>query len=165
MSKKQDEITTTTEEIDKVDPTLIINIQKISPNAVLPVRKTALAAAFDIAAAEPAIVKPQSVTVVKTGLRFEMPGNVEAQIRSRSGLAAQGIFVMNSPGTVDADYRGEIAVILFNTSADKGFSIEPGDRIAQVAFREVPTVQMVEVEEITSTTDRGDGAMGSTGIK
>ncbi len=165
MSEDNNQITVSEKDIKISDPNIIINVQKISPTAKLPQAKTKLAACFDLYASEPAIVKPQSVAVINTGLRFEMPENVEAQVRSRSGLASEGIFVLNSPGTVDADYRGEVKIILFNTSADKGFAVEAGDRVAQVAFREVPSTELVEVGEITSTTERGDGALGSTGKK
>lgn len=105
-------------------------------------------------------------SIVPTGLSIEIPPGYEAQVRSRSGLAAkQGIAVLNSPGTIDSDYRGEIKVILINTS-DHSFRIQHGDRIAQLVFAPVARVTFVEAAtgEELSDTARGDGGFGSTGI-
>jgi dUTP pyrophosphatase len=100
--------------------------------------------------------------LVKTGLFLELPAGVEAQVRPRSGLALKkGITVLNSPGTIDADYRGEVGVILINLSKDK-FSINPGDRIAQLVFAKHEQADFQEVE-VLSETDRGEGGFGSTG--
>lgn len=102
--------------------------------------------------------------LVKTGLFLELPAGVEAQVRPRSGLALKkGITVLNAPGTIDADYRGEVGVILINLSKEK-FSIQPGDRIAQLVFatHEQADFQMVES---LSETERGEGGFGSTGEK
>jgi dUTP pyrophosphatase len=103
-------------------------------------------------------------TIVKTGLFIELPIGYEAQVRPRSGLAAKkGITVLNSPGTVDADYRGEIGVILVNLS-NEDFVIENGERIAQLIIAKHERAEWVEVQEL-SETSRGKGGFGSTGVK
>ena len=100
--------------------------------------------------------------LIKTGLFLELPVGVEAQVRPRSGLALKkGITVLNSPGTIDADYRGEVGVILINLSKDK-FSINPGDRIAQLVFAKHEQADFQVVDSL-SETDRGEGGFGSTG--
>lgn len=101
--------------------------------------------------------------VIPTGIILELPVGFEAQIRSRSGLASKnGIVVTNSPGTVDSDYRGEIMVILTNTSNNR-FTVEPGMRIAQMVINQLPLVRFVEADEV-SETERGAGGFGSTGL-
>ena len=103
-------------------------------------------------------------TIVKTGLFSELPIGYEAQVRPRSGLAAKkGITVLNSPGTVDADYRGEIGVILVNLS-NEDFVIENGERIAQLIIAKHERAEWIEVSEL-SETSRGEGGVGSTGVK
>lgn len=102
--------------------------------------------------------------IVPTGLYMALPSGYEAQIRPRSGLAAKkGISVLNSPGTIDADYRGEICVILVNLSKED-FVINPGERIAQMVIARYESVEWEEVESLDST-DRGAGGFGSTGVK
>lgn len=101
--------------------------------------------------------------IVKTGLFLELPIGYEAQIRPRSGLAAKkGITVLNSPGTIDADYRGELGVILVNLSSEV-FTIENGDRIAQMVIAKHEQARWIEVEQLNETT-RGSGGFGSTGV-
>ena len=103
-------------------------------------------------------------TIVKTGLFIELPLGFEAQVRPRSGLAAKkGITVLNSPGTIDADYRGEIGVILVNLS-NEPFIIENGERIAQLIIAKHERAEWIEVQEL-SATSRGEGGFGSTGTK
>lgn len=103
-------------------------------------------------------------TIIKTGLFIELPVGYEAQVRPRSGLAAKnGITVLNAPGTIDADYRGEIGVILANLSKES-FTVEPGDRIAQLVIAKHDRAEWIEVEAL-SDSDRGAGGFGSTGIK
>jgi dUTP pyrophosphatase len=107
---------------------------------------------------------PLERKLVKTGLYIEIPAGYEAQIRPRSGLAIKhGITVLNSPGTVDADYRGEIGIILVNLS-DKEFVINDGDRIAQMIIASHETAELVEVEEL-GETGRGEGGFGHSGRK
>ena len=114
--------------------------------------------------AAPITLKSLERTIVKTGLFIELPIGYEAQVRPRSGLAAKkGITVLNSPGTVDADYRGEIGVILVNLSHED-FVIENGERIAQLIIAKHERAEWLEVTEL-SETSRGEGGFGSTGVK
>ena len=109
-------------------------------------------------------LKPLERTIIKTGLFIELPIGLEAQVRPRSGLAAKkGVTVLNAPGTIDADYRGEIGVILVNLS-NKNFTIENGERIAQLVIAKHERVSWQEVE-VLDKTERGAGGFGSTGVK
>jgi len=113
---------------------------------------------------ESVTLQPLERTIVKTGLFIELPIGYEAQVRPRSGLAAKnGITVLNAPGTVDADYRGEIGVILVNLS-NTPFVIENGERIAQLIIAKHERAEWIEVQELTETS-RGEGGFGSTGVK
>jgi dUTP pyrophosphatase len=113
---------------------------------------------------ESQILKPLERTIIKTGLFIELPIGFEAQVRPRSGLAAKkGITVLNAPGTIDADYRGEIGVILVNLS-NENFTIENGERIAQLIIAKHERAEWIEVQQL-SETDRGKGGFGSTGVK
>ncbi|TDQ28664.1 dUTP diphosphatase [Tenacibaculum caenipelagi] len=112
---------------------------------------------------EPVILKPLERAIIKTGLFIALPVGYEAQVRPRSGLAAKkGITVLNSPGTVDADYRGEIGVILVNLS-NEDFIVNDGERIAQLVIAKHERVQWQEVE-LLNETERGAGGFGSTGV-
>ena len=133
-------------------------------NNVLPTYETILSAGMDIRANlnESIIIKPSERTLVPTGLFIELPAGFEAQIRTRSGLAAKnGITVLNSPGTIDADYRGEIKVILINLS-QQDFVVNHGDRIAQMIIAKHETISWKQVNEL-KTTERGSGGFGHTG--
>jgi dUTP pyrophosphatase len=132
----------------------------------LPNYETLGSAGMDIRAnlTESITLNPLERTIVKTGLSIELPIGYEAQVRPRSGLAAKkGITVLNSPGTVDADYRGEIGVILVNLS-NEPFVIENGERIAQLVIAQHERAEWIEVETL-SETSRGAGGFGSTGVK
>jgi len=132
----------------------------------LPKYETDLSAGMDLYAniEEPIILKPMQRILVKTGLSIALPSNYEAQIRPRSGLAYKnGITVLNSPGTIDADYRGEVGVLLINLS-DVEYCIEDGTRIAQMIIAPYTKAQWNSVEEL-SETHRGAGGFGSTGKK
>lgn len=119
-------------------------------------------AAFDLRSAADLTVPPSKAVLVPTGLMLELPAGFEAQIRPRSGLAAKhALTVLNSPGTIDAGYRGEIKVILFN-AGDQEFAIARGDRIAQMVIQTLPDVTLVPAVEL-SASDRGAGGFGSTG--
>ena len=129
----------------------------------LPKYQTALSAGMDLYAniEESVTLKPLERKLISTGLLIELPQGFEAQIRPRSGLAIKnGITVLNSPGTIDADYRGEIGVILVNLSAES-FTVNDGDRIAQMVIAKHETAIWDEVDEL-SETDRGEGGFGST---
>ncbi len=132
----------------------------------LPNYETIASAGMDLRAnlSEPIELKPLDRAIVKTGLFIELPIGYEAQVRPRSGLAAKkGITVLNSPGTVDADYRGEIGVILVNLS-NENFVVENGERIAQLIIAQHERAEWIAVEAL-SETSRGEGGFGSTGVK
>lgn len=131
----------------------------------LPAYATALSAGMDLRANldEPIVLKPLQRCLVPTGLFLALPEGYEAQVRPRSGLALKkGVTVLNSPGTIDADYRGEVGVILINLSAEE-FVIEDGERIAQMVIARHEQVTWEEVE-ILSETERGAGGFGHTGV-
>ena len=132
----------------------------------LPQYETLASAGMDLRAniVESIILKPLERTIIKTGLYIELPIGYEAQVRPRSGLAAKkGISVLNAPGTIDADYRGEIGVILVNLS-NESFTITNGERIAQLIIAKHERAEWIEVETL-SETSRGEGGFGSTGTK
>jgi dUTP pyrophosphatase len=130
----------------------------------VPAYETADSAGLDLRAnlAEPVTLSPGARVLIPTGLRLEIPSGYEGQVRPRSGLALkQGLTVLNSPGTIDADYRGDVGVILVNLS-EQDQRIEHGDRVAQLVFAPVIQAQWVEVETL-GESDRGAGGFGSTG--
>ncbi len=132
----------------------------------LPEYKTVGSAGLDLKAdlKEPVTLAPLERAIIKTGLYIELPLGYEAQVRPRSGLAAKkGITVLNTPGTVDADYRGEIGVILVNLS-NKPFTVENGERVAQLVVARHERIEW-EITEKLSDTSRGQGGFGSTGTK
>ena len=132
----------------------------------LPEYETVASAGLDVRAniAESITLKPLERALVKTGLFLEIPVGYECQVRPRSGLAYKnGVTVLNSPGTIDADYRGEVGVILINMSNDP-FEVKNGERIAQLVFAKVEQAEWQDVNDLSST-DRGAGGFGSTGVK
>ncbi len=132
---------------------------------LIPNYQSMYASGADLRAAitEAVTIKPLERRAVPSGLAFQIPEGYEAQVRPRSGLALKaGITVLNSPGTIDSDYRGEVKVILINLGAEP-FTIQPGDRIAQIIFSPVVHAQFVQTENLSST-DRGENGFGSTGI-
>ncbi|MFT5847164.1 dUTP diphosphatase [Psychroserpens sp.] len=135
-------------------------------NHDLPHYETIASAGMDLRASlsESRVLKPLERTIVGTGIFIELPVGTEAQVRPRSGLAAKkGVTVLNAPGTIDADYRGEIGVILVNLS-NEDFVINNGERIAQLVIAKHERAEWTEVE-LLSETDRGEGGFGSTGVK
>lgn len=143
---------------------MVVEIINKSKHA-LPRYETDLSAGVDLRANldEPILLKPLARTLVKTGLFIALPAGYEAQVRPRSGLAYKnGITVLNSPGTIDADYRGEIGVILVNLS-DEEFTVKDGERVAQLVFAKYEQAHFQNVDEL-SETERGTGGFGSTGI-
>ena len=143
---------------------MTINIVNKSKHA-LPAYETAFSAGMDLRANidAPISLKPLQRALIKTGLFIELPQGYEAQIRPRSGLAyKKGITVLNSPGTIDADYRGEIGVILVNLS-DEDFVVNDGERICQMVIAKHETAKFIEVSELTDT-ERGAGGFGHTGM-
>jgi dUTP pyrophosphatase len=149
-----------------VTPTVPIRRLEHNPDLPLPAYETAQAAGMDLRAAvaedEPVILRPGSRFPVPTGLAFALPAGYEAQVRPRSGLAAKhGVTCLNTPGTIDADYRGEVKVILANLG-EEDFTVRRGDRIAQLVIAPVVQARWAEVAELDATV-RGDGGFGSTG--
>lgn len=146
--------------MNEVDIKIIAN-----KGAVVPCYKTAGAAGADVCALldDKVVLKPGERTILPTGLFFEIPQGYEIQVRPRSGLAAKnGVTVLNTPGTIDSDYRGELKVILINLG-DSNFEISSGDRIAQIVVAPVTLGNFIQVESI-SETERGTGGFGSTGV-
>jgi dUTP pyrophosphatase len=144
-----------------------VRIKRLENNQDLPLPKyeTAGSAGMDLTAAndEPIIIKSGEVQLVKTGIAIALEQGFEAQVRPRSGLALKnGITVLNTPGTIDADYRGEVCVVLINHSK-VDFTIERGMRIAQMIIAPYVQAQMAEVE-VLDDTQRGTGGFGSTGV-
>lgn len=132
----------------------------------LPQYSTPLSAGMDVRANndQPVVLKPLGRAVVPTGLYLEIPAGYEVQVRPRSGLAAKkGVTVLNAPGTIDADYRGEVCVILVNLS-DEEFTIVKGERIAQLVLARHEKIEWKEVDTLASS-ERGEGGFGSTGVK
>lgn len=132
----------------------------------LPAYATGFAAGMDVRASiqEPIVIKPMCRAMVPTGLYLEIPAGYEVQVRPRSGLAARkGVTVLNSPGTIDADYRGEVRVILVNLSSEE-FVVEDGERIAQLVLAKHEVMEWEEADELADS-DRGAGGFGSTGTK
>lgn len=132
----------------------------------IPTKMSELAAGFDLYAAveEPLTLGPGQRVLIPTGFAMALPPELEAQIRPRSGLAYKhGLTCLNSPGTIDADYRGEVKVLLINHGSH-GFTIERNERIAQMVIQVVPTVNLIEVDELSDTA-RGEGGFGHTGTK
>ncbi|MBH0235604.1 dUTP diphosphatase [Helicobacter pylori] len=140
-----------------------IKIQKIHPNALIPKYQTEGSSGFDLHAVEEVMIKPHSVGLVKIGICLSLEVGYELQVRTRSGLALNHqVMVLNSPGTVDNDYRGEIKVILANLS-DEDFKVQVGDRIAQGVVQKTYKAEFIECERLDETS-RGSGGFGSTGV-
>jgi len=132
----------------------------------LPAYATEQSAGMDLRAniSEPIVLRPLERRLIPTGLHIALPAGYEAQVRPRSGLALKkGITVLNSPGTIDADYRGEVGVLLINLSQDD-FVVNDGERIAQMVIARHEKADFIEVE-ILDETERGDGGYGHTGVK
>ncbi len=141
-------------------------IKRLSKNIELPKYETSGSSGMDLSANIEMQIKiePGKTSIIPTGISVSIPKNFEIQIRSRSGLAAKSqISVLNSPGTIDADYRGELKVILINLS-NKTFVVEKGTRIAQMVLCPIVKAKFKEVDSLDDT-DRGDGGFGSTGLK
>lgn len=132
----------------------------------LPSYETSASAGLDVRANidSPIELKPLERALIKTGIFLEIPEGFECQVRPRSGLAYKnGITVLNSPGTIDADYRGEVGVILINLS-NEPFVVNDGERVAQLVFAEFKQAEWIQADSL-SETERGDGGFGSTGVK
>lgn len=141
-----------------------VKFKKLVDTAVIPKYHTSGAAGVDLHSVVQIAIAPGARELIKTGLSVAIPAGWEGQVRARSGLALKhGIMVLNGPGTIDADYRGEIGVILHNTSESFVFEIKPGDRIAQLVFAPARQLNIREVTDLDAT-ERGEGGFGSTGL-
>lgn len=141
-----------------------VAIKKVRQNAMIPEYQTELSAGLDLAACidETVVINPHERAIIPTGIAIALPAGYEAQIRGRSGMAIKfGVMPANGVGTIDADYRGEIGVILLNTSNEQ-FSVTPGMRIAQMVITKHEHAQLIEVTDLDQTT-RNTGGYGSTG--
>ena len=144
----------------------VVLIKKLSKNVELPKYETIGSSGMDLAANidQEIKIEPRRISIIPTGISLSIPKNFEIQIRPRSGLAAKNqITVLNTPGTIDADYRGEIKVILINLG-DTAYIVEKGARIAQMVLCPIIKAKIKEVENL-DLTDRGSGGFGSTGAK
>jgi len=142
--------------------TIEIRVKRLNPEARIPTAAREDDAAFDLYSVIDYELKPGERYAIPTGIAIEIPVGYEGQVRPRSGLALkEGITVLNTPGTIDSGYRGEVRTIVIN-QGDSSFKVTKGMRISQLAIRPVPKVTFVEVDEL-SETDRGEGGFGSTG--
>ena len=140
---------------------LTVNV-KVSADAHTPEYQTDGSSGMDLCSREDGVLMPGEYRLIKTGVFIEMPDNLEAQVRPRSGLAMKyGVTVLNSPGTIDSDYRGEIGILLINFGKNK-FTYEKGDRLAQIVFSYVPKVEIKIVNSLNGSK-RGEGGFGHTG--
>lgn len=139
-----------------------LKIKKIHPKAIIPTYATEGSAAFDLHSTEDICLYPNAVTKVPTGVAIELPKNTYGAVAPRSGLASKGITVMNAPGIVDMDYRGEVCVLLYNTTEER-VKVKVGDRVAQMLVLPYFKVEFEEVEELSETV-RGEGGFGHSGV-
>ena len=142
---------------------MTISFKRVHPEAVLPSYAHPSDAGMDVRSVDALVLAPGKRALVHTGLVINLPPRYEAQVRPRSGLALkQGVTVLNTPGTIDSGYRGEIGVILINLG-EADFEVRKGDKIAQLVIAPVPQPEVVETTEVDET-DRGAGGFGSTGV-
>ncbi|MCX8084217.1 MAG: dUTP diphosphatase [Calditerrivibrio sp.] len=140
---------------------IVVNI-KLDTDAIIPEYATTGSSGVDVRSIESGVINPSEIKLVKTGLFLEIPEGYEAQIRPRSGLALKhGITILNSPGTIDSDYRGEVCLILANFG-NEPFEYKKGDRLAQMVFTEVVRVDFELIEDLNKT-ERGIGGFGHSG--
>ncbi|MBY0357145.1 MAG: dUTP diphosphatase [Candidatus Obscuribacterales bacterium] len=144
---------------------IVLKVQKLPHGKDLPRYATPGSAGMDLTAAidQPYVLAPGKRFAMPTGLIIEVPAGYEGQVRARSGLAFKaGISLTNCVGTIDSDYRGEVKVLLIN-HGEETYTFEPGERIAQLLITPVPQVEVVEVDAVSSSVERGAGGFGSTG--
>lgn len=142
-----------------------VNIKRLDPTVELPSYAYSGDAGLDLRANEDIVLKPFERTLISTGLAIALPDGYAGFVQPRSGMAIkQGFTILNTPGLIDAHYRGELKVIAINLDANRPISIKRGDRIAQLVIQQVPVVNLVEVDELDET-DRGTGGFGSSGTK
>jgi dUTP pyrophosphatase len=142
----------------------LLKVHRIHEDAILPKYAKPGDAGLDLFSVEEVVIEPSATKLIRTGIRIELPKNTEAQVRPRSGLALKNsITVLNTPGTIDEGYRGEVGIILINHGKDS-FKVEKGMRIAQMVVKPVWTVDVIETNEL-SETERGEGGFGSSGVR
>lgn len=142
----------------------IVEFKKLNPDAVIPDYAHAGDAGMDLYSIQDDIIEPLTWKLIPTGLACKLPEGTEGQVRSKSGIALKnGVFVLNTPGTVDENYRGEIGVVLYNLNTKEPFVIKKGQKIAQYVINQIEYVETVEVKELDAT-NRGEGGFGSTGL-
>jgi len=142
-----------------------VKFKKLDPKAIVPTYATVGSSGMDVYSLDTIELIPDTLNLFRTGLALELPEGWEIQIRSRSGLASQGVWVANQPGTLDSDYRGELKIMLFHMRGRdlrRRVMITEGERIAQLVFSPVYRATLLEVEEL-SETERGEKGLGSTG--
>ena len=137
-----------------------IKIKKLRPSVIIPTKATSGSACYDIYSVEEATFSPMETALMSSGLKFELPEGYAMDIRPRSGLASKGLIILNSPGTLDSDYRGELRISFMNLS-EYAIKIKKGDRIAQI--RLIKEIRIEFKEGILSKTEREEGGFGSTG--
>jgi dUTP pyrophosphatase len=143
---------------------LNVKIKFLNDDAKIPYKQTKASSGYDIYSTDSFIIKPNEISLVSTGISIEIPEGYEAQVRPRSGLALKkGITVLNTPGTIDADYRGEIKIILINLGKES-VKLNRHERIAQLVFQKVENVNFITTENLSSTI-RGKNGFGSSGSK
>ena len=143
----------------------VVKFKKLSPDAIIPDYAHEGDAGMDLYSIKDEIIEPLSWKLIPTGLACELPHGTEGQVRSKSGIALKnGVFVLNSPGTVDENYRGEIGVILYNLNKNNSYEIKKGQKIAQYVITNVEYVDIIEIHDELSSTDRGEGGFGSSGL-
>ncbi len=141
---------------------ITVRVKKLSPDAKMPQAARSGDVAYDLYSSVDYELKPRERYAVPTGIALEIPEGYEGQVRPRSGLALkEGVTVLNTPGTIDSGYRGEVKTIMINLG-EKPFKITKGMRISQLAIRPVPEVELIEAD-VLSDTERGEGGFGSTG--
>jgi len=156
------------DEIETVKSDIVVGIwlnKENYPESKMPTRKHENDAGFDLYSVEDGYIRPHESLLVHTGVHLNLKSGWEAQIRPRSGLALKNsVTVLNSPGTIDSDYLGEIMVILNNTSKKDIFYFNKGDRIAQMVIKRVPVRELVEISEKPTNDSRNESGFGSTGV-
>ncbi len=147
-----------------MDEPPIVKIAKTEPNARIPTKGSAHAAGWDLYCLEETVVSFRSSVKVRTGLRVAIPEGYEGQVRARSSLGSKGLILPHSIGTIDADYRGELFVLMTWIGDGDSYKVKSGERIAQLVISPIPNVQFSEVEiDKLGDTERGEGGFGSTG--
>lgn len=142
----------------------VVKFKKLNKAAIIPDYAHKGDAGMDLYSIQDDIIEPLTWKLIPTGLACELPEGTEGQVRSKSGIALKnGVFVLNTPGTVDENYRGEIGVVLYNLNTKEPFVIKKGQKIAQYVINAIEYVDTIEVEQLDST-DRGEGGFGSTGL-